>query len=401
MCMCDIGCVWTLYKKRQNASFACDSPSGAQPHASAGRPPAGVLAARRVKAAAASAGQLMKGSSSHIQSPRPRGYFHELAKSPLWHEAREEEHHVAQHLAQIGRQASEIIGTRAQVLAAIYLQDRWRRHRRHIRKITTKEKDARAAAPTSPESESDASAFSEEDEVIEVEVVVSLDDYCEDYDYGDRTASRSIASSQPAMAAASAAVLAPAAATIAPPAAPASLAAPATPATPSTPKTPSGSSEMGSAAKEMVVARSVDDVFAVVSDFENYPKWVSGLQRVEVLERDEQSGIGKVVQFTCGAMGLSISYTLEYTMEPPGRLAWRSIAGGVRSIIGQYTLSPADAGADAGSRTRVHYKLDVDTGFKMPAMLRRTATSLVIGAALPDLKRHLEKDSAPKKSWWG
>jgi hypothetical protein len=195
MCMCDIGCVWTLYKKRQNASFACDSPSGAQPHASAGRPPAGVLAARRVKAAAASAGQLMKGSSSHIQSPRPRGYFHELAKSPLWHEAREEEHHVAQHLAQIGRQASEIIGTRAQVLAAIYLQDRWLRHRRHIRKITTKEKDARAAAPTSPESESDASAFSEEDEVIEVEVVVSLDDYCEDYDYGDRTASRSIASS--------------------------------------------------------------------------------------------------------------------------------------------------------------------------------------------------------------
>ena len=145
-------------------------------------------------------------------------------------------------------------------------------------------------------------------------------------------------------------------------------------------------------------------------------------QSVETLERDQDSGIGRVVRFTAGAMGLSISYTLQYTVSSAADdedggggedeqglvLAWQSIAGGVKSIAGHYHLSPAQAtgSGDGEHKTRVRYKLDVDTGFKMPAMLRRTATSLVVGAALPDLKKHLEKDSTPsgsgrRSSWFG
>ena len=56
------------------------------------------------------------------------GLFHRLASAPLWCEARQEEAESAQMLAALGRRASEasVIGTRTQVLAALYVQERWR-----------------------------------------------------------------------------------------------------------------------------------------------------------------------------------------------------------------------------------------------------------------------------------
>lgn len=256
-------------------------------------------------------------------------------------------------LAATGRRASEasIIGTRAQVLAALYVQERWRRARRRRRRRFTPKPSAEEAA-----------ANSTADVVVEVEVVISLDDFA------------SAASPEAAAAASS----------------PASAAEPQSLQTPFF--SPDKSSSHGAVEKEMVVARTVSDVADVICDFGAYPQWVTGLQKVEILERDLATGRGDVVRFTAGAMGLSISYTLAYTLaaETDGsaalRLSWVSVAGGVKSIVGSYHLSPTER----GDGTVVRYALDVDTGFRMPAMLKRTATGLVIGAALPDLKKHLE-----------
>ena len=54
------------------------------------------------------------------------------------------------------------------------------------------------------------------------------------------------------------------------------------------PATPS-KADGGSAQKEMVVARRIEDVFAVVADLESYVHWTKGLEKVEVVERDEGS----------------------------------------------------------------------------------------------------------------
>jgi len=140
-----------------------------------------------------------------------------------------------------------------------------------------------------------------------------------------------------------------------------------------------------SAEQEMVVKRPLEDVYAVVTDFKEYPKWVTGLKKVVVLEEYEESGLGKVVEFTAGAFGVGISYTLSYTMDAPELLSWVSVAGGVKSIVGQYRLTPTDDGG-----TRVLYRLDVDAGFGIPPPMRKAVTKLVIGAALPDLKKYLE-----------
>ena len=61
------------------------------------------------------------------------------------------------------------------------------------------------------------------------------------------------------------------------------------------------------------------------------------------------------------------------------------MAGGVKSIVGEYKLTPVDA-----ESTKVNYRLDVDAGFGVPGPVRRAVTKLVVGAALPELKRYLE-----------
>ncbi|KAL1518680.1 hypothetical protein AB1Y20_002967 [Prymnesium parvum] len=147
-----------------------------------------------------------------------------------------------------------------------------------------------------------------------------------------------------------------------------------------------------SAEKEMVVNCPMADVFEVVTDFEKYPSWVTGLKKVNVLERFEDSGRGKVVEFSAGAMSLSISYTLSYTLHEPDEVSWVSVAGGVKSIVGQYKLSPMP-----GDQTLVQYRLDVDAGFGIPGPVRKAVTNLVIGAALPDLKRYLENEYGKRK----
>jgi ribosome-associated toxin RatA of RatAB toxin-antitoxin module len=287
-------------------------------------------------------------------------------------------------LAALGRRASEasIIGTRTQVLAALYVQERWRHRQQRLLAASCKDEEPDMAV------------------TVEIEVDISLDTSSDD-DISLDGDSGQHRQHSPVRAA-------PAAAPPPPPAQPAQP----PPVAPQPPPAvaSSASTDQGTVEKEMIVAnRSVDDVFAVVAGFDDYPKWVTGLQKVETLERDKTTGRGSVVQFTAGAMGLSISYTLQYTVHTGNDddlvLAWQSIAGGVKSIEGSYHLSPVDGNGSRGAElgettsrggTRVRYKLNVDTGFKMPWMLKRTATSLVVGAALPDLKRYLEQGGGAK-----
>ena len=113
---------------------------------------------------------------------------------------------------------------------------------------------------------------------------------------------------------------------------------------------------------------------------------------MKVMGRFGGTGRGKVVEFFAGTLGLSVSYTLSYTLDEPTTVDWVSIAGGVKSIVGQYKIKPAADGS-----TLVQYTLDVDAGFGIPGPVRKAVTNLIIGAALPDLKRYLEKEYAKGK----
>jgi uncharacterized membrane protein len=323
------------------------------------------------------------------------GLFGVLATRPLWCEARDDD----AMLAALG--VHEIVGTRVQVLACLCVQDAWRLHSK--RRLATQSSLGTPASPgrlgalVSPGRLEDYEGY-EDCNVVEVEVVLSsLVEPKEEIAAASahrRVSATHTAGDSPRLVARAAdpplaqpPEVPPAGE--GPSSTPIVTSPPCTASIPTIPPrtAPEATGPTDSAEKEMTVNRPVAEVFAVVTAFEAYPKWVAGLKKVEILERDEASGIGRVVKFTAGAMGLSINYTLSYSIAPPGMLSWVSIEGGVKSIVGQYLLTPADG---TGSSTRVQYRLDVEMGFKVPGPVKRTVTGLVIGAALPDLKRYLE-----------
>lgn len=120
-----------------------------------------------------------------------------------------------------------------------------------------------------------------------------------------------------------------------------------------------------------------------MADFDNYPLWVSGLK--DVVDETPAGSDTRQIRFSAGTMGLSVSWTLEYTLDSPTRLSWVSVAGAIKSIVGEYRLTPVDAAS-----TRVNYRLEVETGFSLPGPVRRKVNGLVVGAALPALKRYAE-----------
>ena len=159
--------------------------------------------------------------------------------------------------------------------------------------------------------------------------------------------------------------------------------APPPPAPAPPPPAPAKPKSDDSVEKETVIARPAADVFDAVTDFDKYPLWVTGLK--QITDETPPGSDKKRIKFDAGTMGLTISYTLEYTIVGEELMSWVSVAGGVKSIIGSYQLTPIDE-----TSTQVNYRLEVDAGFGVPGPVRRAVTKLVVGAALPELKRYLE-----------
>lgn len=129
-------------------------------------------------------------------------------------------------------------------------------------------------------------------------------------------------------------------------------------------------------------------VHEVLLAFERYPEWARDLKEVEVLERDD-AGRGTLVHYRAAAMGRSVSYTLRYDhAASPARLPWVLEEGDlVRTLDGEYAL---EADADLPGRTRVTWSLEVELQVPLPGFVKRRAETLIIKAALPELKAHVE-----------
>ena len=126
-----------------------------------------------------------------------------------------------------------------------------------------------------------------------------------------------------------------------------------------------------------------DQVMAVIVDFEDYPAWVQGMRRVEIVERDAEGRAGQV-HFDLDA-GVKDAYTLVYDYVGPHTLHWHLVHGKLmRGMDGTYELS------STGSGTHVTYRLSVDLAIPMIGMLRRKAEKVIIDTALKGLKKRVE-----------
>ncbi len=142
-------------------------------------------------------------------------------------------------------------------------------------------------------------------------------------------------------------------------------------------------------AERMIIAGTPARCFAIASDFEAYPEWVSDVKEVDVLERDAD-GRPLVVRFRAGAFGRSTSYVLAYDYSgAPGELSWTQRDGDItRSLDGRYRFVPTDDGS-----TEVIYELAVELRVPVPGFVRRRAEGHILHAAVRDLKARVESSS--------
>jgi len=128
---------------------------------------------------------------------------------------------------------------------------------------------------------------------------------------------------------------------------------------------------------------TAEQVMAVIVDFEDYPAWVQGMKKVEIVSTDAD-GRADQVHFDLDA-GVKDSYTLAYDYVGPDTLRWHLVEGKLmRAMDGTYELSATPTG------THVTYRLAVDLAIPMIGMLRRKAEKVIIDTALKGLKKRVE-----------
>ncbi len=141
----------------------------------------------------------------------------------------------------------------------------------------------------------------------------------------------------------------------------------------------------------IVINAGIDKIKKVLLDFESYPKWMSGVEAIEVLSRDSKKR-GKNVRFVVDAVLRKISYVLEYSYkDKENRIDIGFVEGDLDDCNSYYLFEPLDE-----DRTEVSYHYDVK--YTLPAALRGPLTKRllkqldkrVMKSALNDLKARAE-----------
>jgi hypothetical protein len=134
------------------------------------------------------------------------------------------------------------------------------------------------------------------------------------------------------------------------------------------------------------VAGSIEDCFAVLVDFADYPNWSKPVMTCEVLDR-HPDGLPRRVAFEVD-MVKTVRYTLEYTWDRPRGARWKLVEGDLKSVEGSYVFEPAGAG-----RTKATCSQSVDVGFWVPGLIRRTLEQKALRDSVEEFRQAVESRS--------
>lgn len=139
------------------------------------------------------------------------------------------------------------------------------------------------------------------------------------------------------------------------------------------------------------IAASAERCFAVATNLEAYPEWVSGITNVTVTEHDE---LGRPIaaEFEAESFGRRTRYSLAYDLsDAPNRLSWRLVEGDLmRRIDGLYRFEPS---ADSPDLIDVTYELIIDLAVPLPGFVKRRAEGKIVRAALAEFCARVENSA--------
>ncbi len=142
----------------------------------------------------------------------------------------------------------------------------------------------------------------------------------------------------------------------------------------------------GTASEE--IEAPLSEVWAVVEDTESAPHWQSGMDKLDVVERDAE-GRPEVVDTETDATVRAVKSRVRFAYEPERRLSWEQVKGDLKSVVGSWELE--DLG---GGRTRATYSLEADPGRMLGTLIRGPVEgkirNLLVSARPGELKARVE-----------
>lgn len=134
------------------------------------------------------------------------------------------------------------------------------------------------------------------------------------------------------------------------------------------------------------VDAAVERCWAVVEDLARWPQWQQGLERVDVVERDEH-GRPVVCDIVADARITKVRCRVHVSYDPPDRLSFSRVeSDDVDEMQGSWELQAAGEG-----RTHAVYKLAVDPGHVgfMARALEKALRPIVVGRRAEELAREV------------
>jgi uncharacterized membrane protein len=138
------------------------------------------------------------------------------------------------------------------------------------------------------------------------------------------------------------------------------------------------------AEQQLLIGAPPQACFDALLEYETFPEWQSAVNWVEVVTRDG-SGRGREVHFEVDAKVRRIRYELEYTYEPPHRIAWCYLGGDIRDVDGEYIFEDQGNGS-----TLATYSLALDPGVWLPDRVAQMINKQVMQRSVEELRDRVE-----------
>jgi len=126
--------------------------------------------------------------------------------------------------------------------------------------------------------------------------------------------------------------------------------------------------------RSALIARTPDQVFALVDDVGNYPQFVPGCTKAEVLSRSEREVVARL---TVHRGPLSTQLTTRNQLDPHREIRMQLVAGALKSLDGLWSFAPVGIN---GCRIELRLSFEFSSALKaalLDPLIESTATSMV------------------------
>ena len=131
------------------------------------------------------------------------------------------------------------------------------------------------------------------------------------------------------------------------------------------------------------IAAPLADCFAVLTAFEDYPRWSSPISSCRVLER-YPDGLPKHVEFQLDMTVKTIRYVLDYVYDKPHGATWSLVEGDVKDVSGEYRFE------EDGDHTTATCSQAIDLGFWLPGFVRSGLEKKALHDSVEEFRQAVE-----------